>query len=165
MCYTLSSFSINNDELIEFSPLTSRSLSLSLSLLLTRCDVRQCAHTFLSFLSPAISIVLYVMRKYLLYLKKSFALLSNVKLLFYSYGYRSDDPLIHFNHTTKITIINMSSLHTHIHIKYNYMYKCMNKRRREKKMNRREDLTSQLKPNIMYKIIRATNRDVASHIK
>jgi hypothetical protein len=62
-CYTLSLFFINNDELIEFSPLTSYIL------LPTRCDVRQCAYTFLSFLSPAISIVLYVMRVYLLYLK------------------------------------------------------------------------------------------------
>jgi hypothetical protein len=128
MCYTLSSFSINNDELIEFSPLTSRSL------LLTRCDVRQCAHTFLLFLSPAISIVLYVMRVYLLYLKKSFGLLNNTKLLFYSDDYRSDDPLIHFNHTTKIIIINMSSLHTQIHA-FSYTYKMyltiyMDKRRR-----------------------------------
>ncbi len=39
-CYTLSFFSINNDELIEFSPLTS------CSLLFTRCYVRQCAYTF-----------------------------------------------------------------------------------------------------------------------
>jgi hypothetical protein len=36
----------------------------------------------------------------------------------------------------------------------------------EKKIaNRRGDLTSQLKSDIMYKVVRATKQDVASHIK
>jgi hypothetical protein len=34
----------------------------------------------------------------------------------------------------------------------------------EKKTNKREDLTSQLKSNIMYRVVRATKQDVASHI-
>lgn len=42
----------------------------------------------------------------------------------------------------------------------------MNKRRRKNWIEeRRKDLTSQLKSDIMYKVIRATKQDVASHIK
>jgi len=128
---------------------------------------------FLSFLSPAISIVLYMMRMYLLYLKIFRPLKQHKTSVLFS-DYRFNDPLIHFNHTTKITIINMSSLHTHTHIHASSStHKSIpiiytDKRRNTykwKKANRRKDLTSQLKSNIMYKVVRATKQDVASHIK
>jgi len=79
-CYTLSFFSINNDELIEFS--LSYITLFVLFFLLTRCDVRQCAYTFLiQFLSPSkfncfIHIWCACLSTSSFYLSKSFALLN-----------------------------------------------------------------------------------------
>jgi hypothetical protein len=113
-CYTLSSFIVNNDELIEFSPLTSRFL------LLTRCDVRQCAYiTFSSLLSPAISIVLYVMRIHLLYLEIFRPLKQNTRLLFYTDDYRvrwASHPLqsysVNHHHQHVIVVHAYALIHT-----------------------------------------------------
>jgi hypothetical protein len=140
--------------LVEFSPLTSRFL------LLTRCDVRQCAYTFITFLSPTISIVLYVMRVHLLYLKIFRPLGHNTKLLFYSDDYRTrwaSHPLQPYNENHHHEYVIIVHAHALIHTWSIYIY--MDKRRNaykwKKKANKREDLTSQLKSNIMYRVVKS----------
>ena len=105
------------------------------------------------------------------YAVKSSGHLNRTSLLFVVQ--RTDDPLIHFNRTTttKITIINMSLLlHTRVNARFVARVRASpfpwtsSPTWSNAAMNRRNDLTSQLKSNIMYPIVSAVStQDVASH--